>query len=220
MPTRPGGDLCYSRREFRGINRPEAGSTRERARPTSAHERTVPNRPPGLTPAERSRFEVEILVHLDVAYRVARRLLRDDHDAQDAVQDAILRALRYFAGFRGTSGRAWLLAIVRNTCRTRRRRDWLRTGVEFDESQHGETNPTDAPEHAAERGATATSIERALAGLAEPLREVVVLREVEGLSYKEIAAVMHAPIGTVMSRLARARAQLEQALARIGEGAS
>ena len=163
---------------------------------------------------------MEILVHLDVAYRVARRFLRDDHDAQDAVQDAVLRALRYFAGFRGTSGRAWLLAIVRNTCRTRRRRDWLRTGVEFDESQHGEADAGDAPERTAERGATGASIERALAGLAEPLREVVVLREVEGLSYKEIAAVMNVPIGTVMSRLARARGQLEQALTRAGEGVS
>ena len=163
---------------------------------------------------------MEILVHLDVAHRVARRHLRDDHDAQDAVQEALLRALRYFAGFRGTSGRAWLLAIVRNTCRTRRRRDWLRTGVEFDESQHGETDPADAPEQTAERGATAMSIERALSELAEPLREVVVLREVEGLSYKEIAAVMHVPIGTVMSRLARARGQLEQVLVRAGEGGS
>jgi RNA polymerase sigma-70 factor (ECF subfamily) len=155
-----------------------------------------------------------------VAHRVARRHLRDDHDAQDAVQDALVRALRYFGGFRGTSGRAWLLAIVRNTCRTRRRRDWLRTGVEFDESQHGEADPAAAPERTAERGATGASIERALAGLAEPLREVVVLREVEGLAYKEIAAVMNVPIGTVMSRLARARAQLEQALVRVGEGAS
>ena len=170
-----------------------------------------------MTTADRTRFELEILVHLDVAYRVARRFLRDDHDAQDAVQDALVRALRYFSGFRGTSGRAWLLAIVRNTCRTRRRRDWLRTGVEFDESQHGETDPAEAPERSAERGATGASIERALAALAEPLREAVVLREVEGLSYKEIAAVMNVPIGTVMSRLARARAQLEQALARSGE---
>ena len=155
-----------------------------------------------------------------MAYRVARGLLRDDHDAQDAVQDALVRALRYFAGFRGTSGRAWLLAIVRNTCRTRRRRDWLRTGVEFDETQHGETDPGDAPERSAERGTTTAAIDRALEGLAEPLREVVVLREVEGLSYKEIAAVMNVPIGTVMSRLARARAQLEQALTRVGEGVS
>jgi RNA polymerase sigma factor (sigma-70 family) len=132
----------------------------------------------------------------------------------------LLRALRYFSGFRGTSGRAWLLAIVRNSCRTRRRRDWLRTGVEFDESQHGEADPADAPERSAERGASGASIGRALAGLAEPLREVVVLREVEGLSYKEISAVMHVPIGTVMSRLARARAQLEQSLARSGEDGS
>ena len=197
-----------------------AGSTRERARSTSAHERTAPNGPPGLTPAEQSRFELEILVHLDVAYRVARRLLRDDHDAQDAVQDALLRAIRYFAGFRGTSGRAWLLAIVRNTCRTRRRRDWLRMGVEFDETHHGDTDAVDPPERAAERGATGEAIERALSELAEPLREVVVLREVEDLSYKEIAAVMNVPIGTVMSRLARARAQLERVLASAGEGVS
>jgi len=220
MPTRPGDEPCYSRPKFRGINRPAAESTRGRASLTSATERTAQNRPPGLSPAERSRFEVEILVHLDVAYGVARRLLRDDHDAQDAVQDALLRAIRYFSGFRGTSGRAWLLAIVRNTCRTRRRRDWLRTGVEFDESQHGEADPGDAPERSAERGATGAAIEHALAGLAEPLREVVVLREVEGLSYKEIAAVMNVPIGTVMSRLARARAQLEQALTPAGERVS
>jgi len=197
-----------------------AGSTRERARSTSAHERTAPNGPPGLTPAEQSRFELEILVHLDVAYRVARRLLRDDDDAQDAVQDAVLRAIRYFAGFRGTNGRAWLLAIVRNTCRTRRRRDWLRLGVEFDEAHHGDTDAVEPPERAAERSATGAAIERALADVAEPLREVIVLREVEGLSYKEIAAVMNVPIGTVMSRLARARAQLERALDRAGERVS
>jgi RNA polymerase sigma-70 factor (ECF subfamily) len=163
---------------------------------------------------------LEILVHLDVAYRVARRLLRDDHDAQDVVQDALLRAIRYFAGFRGTSGRAWLLAIVRNTCRTRRRRDWLRMGVEFDETHHGDADAVEPPERAVERSTTGATIERALAGLAEPLREVVVLREVEGLPYKEIAAVMNVPIGTVMSRLARARAQLEQALTRAGERVS
>jgi RNA polymerase sigma-70 factor (ECF subfamily) len=155
-----------------------------------------------------------------VAYRVARRFLRDDHDAQDAVQDAVLRAIRYFAGFRGTNGRAWLLAIVRNTCRTRRRRDWLRLGVEFDEAHHGDTDGVEPPERAAERSATGAAIERALADVAEPLREVIVLREVEGLSYKEIAAVIHAPIGTVMSRLARARAQLERALDRAGERVS
>ena len=164
---------------------------------------------------------MEILVHLDVAYRVARRLLRDDHDAQDAVQEALLRALRYFAGFRGTSGRAWLLAIVRNTGYT-----WLRKnrptevvplddGVEFssDTPSVGHAAPADSnPEVILLQSANRKLVNQALEDLPVGFREVLVMRELEDLSYKEIAAVAGIPIGTVMSRLSRGRELLRGAL--------
>ena len=154
-----------------------------------------------------------MLAHLDAAYGLARHLLRDDDDAADAVQESVLRALRYFAGFRGGSGRAWLLAIVRRTCWTLLRRDWpRRLALEFDEEHHGMAGESADPEVAATRRLTADAVGRALAALPARLREVVVLRELEGLSYKEIAAIVRTPIGTVMSRLARGRGHLARAL--------
>ena len=148
-----------------------------------------------------------------MAYRVARRLLRDDHDAQDAVQDALLRAIRYFSGFRGTSGRAWLLAIVRNTFYT------LRTQVpavslvdEFDEAIHGSEDDVPTPESLLLRDADAQQLRGAIEQLPLEFREVLVLREFEECSYKEIVEITGLKMGTVMSRLARARERLARDL--------
>ena len=154
--------------------------------------------------------------HLDAAYTLARYLTRNDSDAEDVVQDACLRALKYFEGFRGgegTSARAWLLAIVRNTAFTARRRHPGGTSfTKFDEAVHSEAVADQNPEAVLLRRDTRESFARALDGLAPELREAIVLREVEGLSYKEISHAAGVPIGTVMSRLSRARGRLQSAL--------
>jgi len=156
-----------------------------------------------------ARFEAVVLPHLDAAYTLARYLMRNAHDAEDVVQDACLRALKYFDGFRGdagTSARAWLLTIVRNTAHswhTQHRTDGL--AVEFDESEHSPAVTNGQPE-------ARETLGRALDRLAPEFREVIVLRELQGLSYKEISDVTGAPVGTVMSRLSRARARLQEAL--------
>jgi RNA polymerase sigma factor (sigma-70 family) len=162
---------------------------------------------------ERERFEQALLPHLDAAYNLARWLTRDDHDAADLVQAAYLRALKFFGGFRGTNSRAWLLTIVRNTCYT-----WLdrkRTrGPEtaFDEEIHGLESTATDPEKRVLREEDEQLVRRAVEELPVDLREVVVLRELEGMSYKEIAAIAGIPMGTVMSRLARARERLRDRL--------
>lgn len=160
------------------------------------------------------RFERVVLPHLDDAYTLARYLLRDEHDAQDAVQDAVLRALRYFESYREGDARAWLLAIVRNCCLTWQRRhkgDRLTVPFTDDESTIGlrEVRETDADAIAASERAL---LGRAIATLPTEFREVIVLREIEQLSYKEISDVVGVPIGTVMSRLARARKRMAIAL--------
>jgi RNA polymerase sigma-70 factor (ECF subfamily) len=160
------------------------------------------------------RFERIVLPHLDDAYTLARYLLRDQHDAQDAVQDAVLRALRYFETYREGDARAWLLAIVRNCCLTRHRKAQVeRANIAFVEDvdvvHEGAGRATDA--RAVEQSERA-ALQRALDGLPAEFREVIVLREVQGLSYREISDVVGVPIGTVMSRLARARRRLASAL--------
>ena len=168
-----------------------------------------------LESSELERFEAVVLPHLDAAYTLARYLTRNDHDAQDVVQDASLRALRYFAGFRGGAsgeGRAWLLAIVRNTAytwRQRHRADTLTT--EFDEERHSESVADRHPGAAVEAQSQRAALRRAIDDLPPEFREVIVLRELEGLSYKEISDVAGVPVGTVMSRLSRARRRLEEA---------
>ena len=158
---------------------------------------------------ELARFEAAVLPHLDAAYTLARYLTRNDHDAEDVVQDACVRALKYFDTFRGehgTSPRAWLLTIVRNTAyswRKSHRNDALTT--EFDETEHSHVVADGDPE-------AKETLSRALEHLAPEFREVIVLRELQGLSYKEISDVADVPVGTVMSRLSRARAQLQRAL--------
>ena len=169
-----------------------------------------------LEPSEQARFEAVVLPHLDAAYTLARYLTRNEHDAEDVVQDACLRALKYFDGFRGeegTSARAWLLAIVRNTAfSARHRRRPEADALEFDEAQHSDAVADAHPESALLRSAAKESVGRALDRLAPEFREVIVLRELEGLSYKEISDVAGVPVGTVMSRLSRARTRLQQAL--------
>ena len=160
-----------------------------------------------------SRFEQAILPHLDAAYNLARWLTRDENEAADAVQDACLRALRFIGGFRGGDGRAWLLAIVRNTCYSRFKQGAGREQeTEFDDEIHSPENDTANPEVLLERSRNSEILRHALEGLPEEFREVIVMRELEGMGYKEIAEVAGVPIGTVMSRLARARERLRRAL--------
>jgi RNA polymerase sigma factor (sigma-70 family) len=165
---------------------------------------------------DRQRFEQSLLPHLDAAYNLARWLTRDDHDAEDLVQSAYLRALRFFRGYHMADNRAWLLTIVRNTCYT-----WLSqrrargSTTPFDEDLHGVESDPIGPENRLVREEQQQSVRRAVEELPVELREVVVLRELEGLSYKEIAAIAEIPLGTVMSRLARARERLRQ---RLGDG--
>jgi RNA polymerase sigma-70 factor (ECF subfamily) len=158
-------------------------------------------------------FETIMLPHLDAAYNLARWLLRHEQDAEDAVQDAFLRAQRSFSRFRGGDGRAWLLTIVRNVCYSRLRQN-RRTAPpeEFDEDLHG-TAVHPAENNAIDwREVHVARLQAALENLAPEFREVLVLHEIEGLAYREIAAVAEIPIGTVMSRLARARQKLEAEL--------
>ena len=160
------------------------------------------------------RFERIVLPHLDDAYTLARYLLRDEHDAQDVVQDAVLRALRYFDGYREGDARAWLLAIVRNCCLTwQRRHRGDRLVVPFaDEAVVELVSDSRETDTLAIQRSERAMLERAIATLPTEFREVIVLREVEGLSYKEISDVVGVPMGTVMSRLARARKRLASAL--------
>ncbi|MBS0382849.1 MAG: sigma-70 family RNA polymerase sigma factor [Proteobacteria bacterium] len=154
-------------------------------------------------------FEGEVMRHLDAAYNLARWLTRNDADAEDVVQEAMLRAFRFFGGFRGGDARVWLLTIVRNTFYTQRAQTPAAGAVdEFDEAVHGGTDDDD-PQAMLLRAVDAQDLRAALERLPSEFREVLVLRELEECSYKEIASIMNLKIGTVMSRLARARARLE-----------
>jgi RNA polymerase sigma-70 factor (ECF subfamily) len=169
---------------------------------------------------ERLGLEQAILPHLDAAYRLARWLTATDQDAEDVMQEACLRAIRFFPGFQGGSSRAWLLSIVRRTCYTwlAKNREHESTMVAFDEELHSEGGQTSDPKALLLRQADREMIRQALAELPVEFREVIVLREFDQLSYKEIAAVAEVPVGTVMSRLARGRQQLQQVIAaRLGE---
>jgi RNA polymerase sigma-70 factor (ECF subfamily) len=167
---------------------------------------------------ERERFERDLLPHLDAAYNLARWLTRDDHDAEDLVQTAYLRALKSLGGLHGANARGWLLAIVRNVCYTWLRREKARgPTTPFDEDVHGAGSDATGPEQPLLREDQVRLVRGAVGELPLDLREVVVLRELEGLSYKEIAAVADIPLGTVMSRLARARERLRQRLVGCGD---
>jgi RNA polymerase sigma-70 factor, ECF subfamily len=165
-----------------------------------------------LDSQDQVRFEQLVLPHLDAAFNLARWLLRSREGAEDAAQEAMLRSYKFFPSFRGGDARAWLLQIVRNTCYS-----WLEKNSregnmteEFDEEFHGPATPT--PEEAAIASQHRARLTRALESLSPRAREVLVLRELEGCSYKEIAAITSIPIGTVMSSLSRARQQLLSAL--------
>ena len=162
---------------------------------------------------KRARFEQVMLPHLDSSYNLARWLMRNDHDAEDAVQEAYLRAYRFFEGFQGGDGKAWLLAIVRNTCRTfLQKSGGKETMTKFDDSKHSAEFEQNGPEERLLRQAEVESVHACIDKLPTEYREVVVMRELEQLSYKEIATAVAVPIGTVMSRLARARARLHECL--------
>ena len=159
-------------------------------------------------------FETAVLPHLDAAHNLARWLMRNEQDAQDVAQEAYLRAFRFFPGFRGGDARAWLLKIVRNTCYS-----WLHANrplqeaTEFDENLLPPNSSALNPEEAVLQNDSNTQVRKALEKLSPNYREVLILRELEGMSYKEIADITGMPAGTVMSSLSRARGQLRQILA-------
>jgi RNA polymerase sigma-70 factor (ECF subfamily) len=162
--------------------------------------------------SDQNSFEAVALPHLDAAYNLARWLMRNAADAEDVVQEAMLRALTYFSSFRGVNPRGWLLQIVRNTAYASRKLDRGMIPVPLADEADGElsggveiADPGDDPEVALIRKSDRRQVDRLLAALPVDLREVLVLREIEELSYKEIAQITEAPIGTVMSRLWRAR---------------
>lgn len=164
---------------------------------------------------KRTRFEAAALAHLAAAYNLARWMTRNDHDAEDVVQEAFLRAFRSFDGFRGGDARPWLLAIVRNTCiNSLKRRLPKSSSVPLDESANLLAADVPGPDERMLQAANHELVCRALDEMPEDFREVVILREMEGLSYKEVAKVTDSPIGTVMSRLARGRKLLRETLTR------
>jgi len=162
-------------------------------------------------------FVEDVVPHLDAAYNLARWLTRNDEDAHDVVQEAYMRAFRFLGSFRGGNVRAWVLRIVRNTCFT-----WLHQNrphqptVEFDEQIFGPDPLAPTPEQALSRNDDRQLVRRALQDLPPSHREVLILRELEGMSYKEISEITDMPAGTVMSRLSRARDGFRQSLLNLG----
>ena len=161
-----------------------------------------------------ARFESTVMPHLDAAYNLARWLTRNDHDAEDVVQEAFMRALRYFDAMKGSEARPWLLRIVRNTCFTWLEKNRPADVVPLDDSEEGSAQAAAAadfntPEVILLQSANRKLVNQALEELPAGYREVIVMREIEDMSYKEIAAVAGIPMGTVMSRLARGRELLK-----------
>ncbi|HJX97743.1 MAG TPA: sigma-70 family RNA polymerase sigma factor [Chthoniobacterales bacterium] len=157
-----------------------------------------------------SEFERKVLPHLDAAYNLARFIMRNDQDAEDVVQEAALRAFRFFDSFRGENARAWFLSIVRNTSFTVLKRNRPEeANVMFDEELHGGQAPLMAMGAALDRAQDRQTVRAAIDQLPPEFRETIILRELEDLSYKEIADIAGVPIGTIMSRLARGRRQLQ-----------
>jgi RNA polymerase sigma-70 factor (ECF subfamily) len=164
-------------------------------------------------PDSATSFDQLILPHLGAAYNLARWLTGDERDAEDVAQEACLRAFKFYSGFRGGDARAWLLTIVRRTAWS-----WLKgnrpheEAVEFDDELHGAIDESASPELSLARADDVAAVRDAIASLPAIFREVLVLREIEECSYKEIAEIAGVPVGTVMSRLTRARRQLQAAL--------
>jgi RNA polymerase sigma-70 factor, ECF subfamily len=169
--------------------------------------------------AELASFEDVMLPHLDAAHNLAKWLLRNEEDAKDVVQEAYLRAFKSFGGFHGSNGRAWLLTIVRNTSYTLLKKNRaVDLTTTFDEEIHASGDESASPAIIVEHAEDAELITKAMDQLPAEFREILVLRHQEGLSYKEIADIAQIPPGTVMSRLARARAKLREYLtAQIGK---
>ncbi|HME38623.1 MAG TPA: sigma-70 family RNA polymerase sigma factor [Steroidobacteraceae bacterium] len=172
---------------------------------------------------KRARFEAQVMPHLDAAYRFARWLSRSPSDADDVVQEAILRAFRGFETLRGSDVKAWLLAIVRNCHSTALKQQQRRGLVPLPEENdahdgYAMTATTPDPESASIRRDEQRTLDRLMAGLPEEHRTVLVLREIEEMDYRQIALVTNVPIGTVMSRLARSRAALKARWLREAEG--
>jgi RNA polymerase sigma-70 factor (ECF subfamily) len=163
---------------------------------------------------ELASFEETMLPHMDAAHNLAKWLLRNEEDAQDVVQEAYLRAFKSFSGFHGSNGRAWLLTIVRNTSYTLLKKNRaVDLTTTFDEEIHTAGHESVSPATILEHSENAELIKEAMDELPVPFREILVLRHLEGLSYKEIADIAQIPSGTVMSRLSRARAELKEYLA-------
>jgi len=185
--------------------------------PPKAGQSVMPLRAANDDPDRARRFRDAALPHLDDVYTLARYLLRDATDAEDAVQECFLRALKHFDSYRGPAMKPWLFAILRNVCRAEyaRRASAPTDTIDDVPEEAGQTplwrEAQETPETEMLRQRDAGAIQRLVAALAEPFRETFVLREIHNLSYREIAAVAEVPVGTVMSRLARARAMLRSA---------
>jgi len=168
---------------------------------------------PHVETMELASFEQAMLPHLDAAYNLARWLMRNEQDAQDVVQEAYLRALKSFSGFRGSNGRAWLLTIVRNTSYTLLKKNHaVDLTTTFNEEIHATDPDLASPTTILERAEDAELIRNAMNELPADFREILTLRHQEELSYQEIGDILKIPAGTVMSRLARARAKLKECL--------
>ena len=167
---------------------------------------------PATTSAMGHSFEEIVLPHLDAAYRLARWIMRNDEDAEDVVQEACLRAFRYFKSFAGGNGRAWFFRIVRNACADWRAPKWEASADVFDEELHSAAQPAENPETLMLHTDDVELVRRAISMVPERFRELLVLRELEGLSYRELAEALDIPMGTVMSGLSRARQSLRAAL--------
>ena len=166
-------------------------------------------------PKRLTEFERRILPHLDAAYNLARFLTGNDQNAQDVVQEASLRAFRFFENFRGENSRAWFLSIVRNTSFTALKHNRTdEANVVFDEELHASQTPPMDAGVAIDRAQDRQTVRAAIEQLPPEFREAITLRELEGCSYKEIADIAGVPIGTVMSRLARARQHLQGILSK------
>jgi RNA polymerase sigma-70 factor, ECF subfamily len=171
-----------------------------------------PRRRSSLSSGVAGSFDEVVVPHLSAARRLARWMMRNEHDAEDVVQEASLRAFRYFRTFTGGNGRAWFLQIVRNTCHGWRDRDVDALTDVFDEEQHHPLGPAPDPEALLLQTDDATLVERVMRNLPDRFRRLLVLRELEGLSYRELTGVMGMPMGSVMSGLSRARQAFRGAL--------
>jgi RNA polymerase sigma factor (sigma-70 family) len=213
----------YARSFFHAVDKEKTSRKRAVTRNETTVDQTVVSADaiqPGMNDRSRSaRFESQMLPFMSEAYNLARWIMKDESDARDATQDAYLRAFRYFESFHGDSGRAWLLRIVRNVCYDAlRARDLNCNIISIDEGMvAAAADPKPAPNVIAIREATKLRVREAIEALPLEFRTVIILRELEGFSYKEISGIVGVPIGTVMSRLSRARQQLATLLQEEGE---